>query len=145
MNKKGFTLVELLAVILILSILMLIGVSAVLPLVKKSEKNSLATEGIGLIDVAKVAHQAQQYPDTELHLKSTDSYCFSLDWLKSHGYYEKDSSEYKGSVLVNYNENGTFSYYFWIANDTYHISGGTIDENTVEDGPGDDSIIRCGE
>ncbi len=144
MNKKGFTLIELLAVIVILAVVMLIGVTAVLPLIAKAQKSSLASEGLALIDTGKVAYNGEQLATSELTLTPTQSYCFSLEWLRNHNYYEKASDKYSGSVLIVYNESGKYDYYFWITNGTYHVAAGTADNYEVEDGPGDEGIYNCG-
>ena len=143
-NKKGFTLIELLAVIVILAVVMLIGVTAVLPLIAKAQKNSLASEGLALIDTGKTAYNAEQLATSELKLAPNASYCFSLDWLRNHNYYDKASNKYSGSVLILANKSGKYDYYFWITNGNYHISGGTADNYSVEDGPGDENIYKCG-
>ena len=144
-SKKGFTLVELLAVLLILAIVMAIGVRAVIPLISKAEKQSLAYDGISLIDIAEFVHQKEQEPDSTLKLSTTDSYCFSLDWLKAYEYYEKDDKNYNGSVFVVYNNEGKYDYYFWISSEHFHINSGTAAEYDVLDGKGDPEIINtCG-
>lgn len=122
LNKKGFTLVELLAVIVILAVVMLIAVTAVGPLMAKSRKSALGTEGIGLVDAAKTAFQAEQLKGTSSVIQATSSVCFDLEWLKSKGYFSKGTAEkYNGSVLITYaNTNGgTYTYKFWISNGTY--------------------------
>ena len=145
MKKNGFTLVELLAVIVILAVVMLIGVTAVLPLMTRAQRNALASEGIGLIDTGKAAFQAEQLDESELKLPPNESYCFSIDWLRKHNYYDKASNKYSGSLLVLYNKQTLhYDYYFWITNGNYHISGGTADDYTIEDGPGDDTLYTCG-
>ena len=143
-NRKGFTLVELLAVIVILAVVMLIGVTAVLPLISKAQKSSLASEGLGLIETGKTAFQSEQLASSTLGLKSTDSYCFSIDWLKSHNYYDKSTDIYSGSVYVYFNEAGKYEYYFWITNGAYYISAGTNDEYEIREGNGGDGICNCG-
>ena len=119
-NKKGFTLVELLAVIVILAVVMLIGVTAILPLMGRARKSALGSEGIALVDTAKTAYQAEQL-SSKSPIKSTSSVCFSIAWLKANDYYDKDSDDYKGSVLVTY-DSGKYSYKFWIDNGTYYIA-----------------------
>ena len=54
MNKKGFTLVELLAVIAILAILVIIALPNVMGMFNESKKNSFTTE---LKEIYKVAQQ----------------------------------------------------------------------------------------
>lgn len=119
LNKKGFTLVELLAVIVILAVVMLIAVTAVGPLMTKSRKSALGTEGVGMVDAAKTAYQAEQLNNNS-KIKPTSDVCFDLKWLYNKNYFEKGSSTdgYTGSVLVDYNS-GKYTYNFWISNKVY--------------------------
>ena len=121
MNKKGFTLVELLAVIVILAVVILIAVTAVGPLMSKSRKSALGTEGVGMVDAAKTAFQAEQLNNSS-KIKATSDVCFNLNWLYSKNYFEKGSGSdgYTGSVLVDYNA-GKYTYTFWISNGTYRF------------------------
>lgn len=121
LNKKGFTLVELLAVIVILAVVMLIAVTAVGPLMTKSRKSALGTEGVGLVDAAKTAFQAEQLNNNS-KIKATSTVCFDLQWLNKNNYFEKnkDTDNYTGSVLVQYNA-GNYTYRFWIGNGTYAL------------------------
>ena len=58
-NKKGFTLVELLAVIVILAVVMLIGITSIGPLMANSRKSALRSDGLDLMNAAKTAYQAE--------------------------------------------------------------------------------------
>ena len=53
MNHKGFTLVELLATIVIMSILLLIAVPAVSNTIEQSRKDTFATNGKSYITTAR--------------------------------------------------------------------------------------------
>lgn len=55
-NKKGFTLVELLAVIVILAVLVLLAVPSVLKMMDTARKNAFVTEAQSFIDGAKLAY-----------------------------------------------------------------------------------------
>ena len=44
LNRKGFTLVELLAVIVVLAVIMLLAVNAVIPQMNKARRNAFVTE-----------------------------------------------------------------------------------------------------
>ena len=144
MNKKGFTLVELLAVIVILAVVMLIGVTAVGPLMARSRKSALATEGLGIVDAAKAAIQAEQLSASS-SINSTSDVCFDLKWLCTNGYYEKGcNDDYTGSVLADYN-NGSYSYKFWISNGVYVFANQdptSYDINSATDG--DTAATNCG-
>ena len=124
-NKKGFTLVELLAVIVILAVVMLIGITSIGPLMANSRKSALRSDGLDLINAAKTAYQAEALK-TDPEFNSTQSVCMSLEWLKKEGYTE-NKQNYKGSVLVTYSNN-QYSYSYWISNGTYAFLG--ADANT---------------
>lgn len=55
-NKKGFTLVELLAVIVILAVIILIAVNAVLPQMNRARKNSFADEAMNYLKAAETKY-----------------------------------------------------------------------------------------
>ncbi len=57
-NKKGFTLVELLAVIVVLAIIMIIAVPSVLNSMTDARRNSFAVYGEKLINAAQVQAQS---------------------------------------------------------------------------------------
>ena len=144
-KKKGFTLVELLAVLLILALILLLGIKALLPIVTNAKKDIIAKEGILLIESAKNAHESESNDDSTLKIGPTDSYCFSLDWLRKNNYYTKDDNNYRGSVLVLYNESDdSFEYYYWIANDEFYILDAKSNDYEVVQGTTPDDIDTCG-
>ena len=134
MNKRGFTLVELLAVIVILAVVMLIGGTTVLPMMQKAQKNSLGEEGLAMLKAAEKAYQVEQLKGASAAFKTTDTVCFSLHYLCQTGYYDKGcdgnttaaesdkvtgKDVYSGSVLVTPKNDGSYDYTFWIGNGTY--------------------------
>jgi len=152
-NKDGFTLVELLAVIVILAVVMLIAVTAVGPMMTRSRISALGTEGIKVIDAAKTAYQAEQLSGTSA-IKATSSVCFDLAWLYNEQYFEKGSGAsgdgYEGSVLVTYS-GGKYSYKYWLTNSTYWLveaeaNGGysEVNNTTVRDNGTGLTMNNCG-
>ena len=133
-NKKGFTLVELLAVIVILAVVMLIAVTAVGPMMTKSRKSALGVEGVGAVDAAKAAFQAEQL-NSESGITPTSTVCFPIKYLCDEGYFEKgctgSGDGYDGSVLVQHGEGGKFTYRFSITNGSYYF----VDENVNDYNP----------
>lgn len=117
-NKKGFTLVELLAVIVILAVVMLIGITAIGPLMANSRKSALRNDGLDLITAAKTAYQAEALK-SDPQFNSTESVCMPFTWLKAQGYTE-EKDKYDGSVLVTYDGNGQYSYKYWLTNGVYY-------------------------
>lgn len=121
-KKNGFTLVELLAVIVILAVVMLIGVTVIGPIMARSQKGALGTEGLDIINAAQLAYQTEQL-NASSAIKNNSTVCFDLQWLKENNYFSKGKNEdYYGSVLVKY-DSGTYIYKFWLTNKTYTYKG----------------------
>ncbi len=130
-NRKGFTLIEMLAVIVVLAILILLASSNVVPMVTNARKNALAIEGNEMIDSAKNAYQ-MVILNGDL---TTGSACFSLEYLYQEGFFEKGHENgYRGSVLVSPDEAGkVINYSFWIDNNSFVVAGesGTTGKNAT--------------
>ena len=124
-NKKGFTLVELLAVIVVLAIIILIAMPAVLSSMEKARKNSFAVEANEVIRAAQTA-----YADAVMQGKSGNTFCITYDYLKN-GFLEKNDNSYTGSVkLVIDPSSGTTDYTIWFANNNYIIENAKPDITT---------------
>ena len=100
-NKKGFTLVELLAVIVILAVIILIAVNAVLPQMNRARKNSFADEAMNYLKAAETKYvEGALDPSTE----SGDTVTFNVDGDLNQKYVSK--SGYKGQVQLTLDEGG---------------------------------------
>ena len=86
MNKKGFTLVELLAVIVILSILAIVSTTIIFKLVADS-RNDVYKENIALIEKAAEKWALDNYE----YVGTTAPYCLNVSKLETDGYITKDS------------------------------------------------------
>lgn len=60
LNKKGFTLVELLAVIVILAVVILVAVNNVIPQMNKAKAGAFKTEALSFLDGAEQYYTSQQ-------------------------------------------------------------------------------------
>ena len=79
MKKKGFTLVELLAVIAILAILVIIALPNVMSMFNNARKNSFSTEAARIMQVA----QQQNINDS---IMTSGTHCYArLDWDYKNG------------------------------------------------------------
>jgi prepilin-type N-terminal cleavage/methylation domain-containing protein len=87
MNKKGFTLVELLAVIVILAILMAIAATNIGPVIDNSRRSSMRTTAQQIIDAVRL----QLTSNYELF---PGAYCFTPSILDSGGVSAPFGGEY---------------------------------------------------
>lgn len=112
-NKKGFTLVELLAVIVILGVLLMIAVPAVQNVIKKTKNNATQKQAELFIDAAKKMAIIDE--------ATSDMVIYKLSDLDS----SVDTNRFTGMVVA-LKENGSYKYYIYL-NDS--VNKKTIDNN----------------
>ena len=120
-NKKGFTLVELLAVIVVLAIIILIAMPSVMSAMDKARRNALITEASEITKIATTA-----YADDSMGTGIT-KVCYNLKYLSEQGYLDKNLSGYTGQVGVEVDSNGKVLTKIWLSNGIYKITTGDID------------------
>lgn len=118
-NAKGFTLVELLAVIVVLAIVGLIAVQAVLPRMDEARRQAFAIEANGLVK------SAQQYVVTktltsELTLFDGEETCVSVATLVDEGHSSLDKTKYDGKVVVE-KKGDIFLYNIYLGNASFAV------------------------
>ncbi len=135
-SKKGFTLVELLSVIVILSVVILIATNAVLPAANNAKKEVLAGEANFII---------QQVGPYAAKDGVTSSKCYSFQDLKDASVIEKHDESYHGSILVSLDEKGNPTYKVWLSNGTFMVDGiaNRVDTSDVK-ASGYDASDTCG-
>ena len=141
-NIKGFTLVELLAVIVILAILMVSAGAGVMSTMNNSKINSFKNEILTAINSAEDMY-------SEISMSTTDygtfvasniagpdgggthsGLCVTFSGLVNNGYLNKDVTTYGGLVLVEVPyDGGATKYMVWAHNSTYGIPG--IEKNNI--------------
>ena len=111
-NGKGFTLVELLAVIVILALLVLVATPAVTSIMQKSQKNAFKSEVLSLVNVMETAYTEKSAAgatafkkDTAVHNitvggKGYKYFCMTLKNLVDGQYIKKDVTNYKGFIAM---------------------------------------------
>lgn len=102
-NKKGFTLVELLAVIVILGVLLMIAVPAVQNVIKKAKNNATQKQAELFIDAAKKMAIIDE--------ATSDMVIYKLSDLDS----SVDKNRFTGMVVA-LKENGSYKYYIYLNN-----------------------------
>ncbi len=99
-NKKGFTLVELLAVIVILAVVILIAVTAVIPRMRNAKKSAFKDEALAFVKAAEEAYVSTQMESST----GTGTTCFTVATLTdaNNGYIElKGGKSYAGKIVLN--------------------------------------------
>ena len=142
-NKKGFTLVELLAVIVILAVLALVAMPNVTRLMNDSRKNAFITEVENFVTYAQTSYTNSQIsgtvpngPDESLITGQTfnnvsyDYYCVSYAKLVSGGFIQKSNGDnYKGVFEIYMPTDGTSSKtVIYMSNGNYQINGLSINK-----------------
>ena len=129
MNKKGFTLVELLAVIVILAVIILVAINAVLPQMERARKNAFADEVMNYARAAESKYVTDAQ-DEDIDGDITSGICYNLSEL--HGeYVTKNDSSYTGFVVIKKRsgESNIYDKYAYIKSSKYHYNN-KVDEDT---------------
>lgn len=127
-NKNGFTLVELLAVIVILAVIILIAVTAVIPRMNSAKKNAFVDEALMYLNAGR-----------EIYVSQEGAECYNIEDLGN--YVSQQKSGYTGTLYVNGSRislnltNGKF----YIKGDNTRV----LQLDDVENSAPDDFIPSC--
>ena len=139
-NQKGFTLVELLAVIVILAVLALVAMPNVTKLMDSSRKNAFITEAENFANYAKQSYTQSQItgltetnsgPEeaiirgVSLNSKVYDYYCITYAQMVKAGLIEKSNGENYGGVYEIFmpTDGGVSTTVVYMKNGNYFING----------------------
>ena len=113
-NKKGFTLVELLAVIVILSVIMVIAIPSVITIMGSARQKVFTDYA------TKVASAAEKkYFADSLNGDISDSCCYLYDITKSIGL--ENTGDFKGYILVDVSDEEDPNYYISMYNSDFKL------------------------
>lgn len=126
-NKKGFTLVELLAVIVILGVLLMIAVPAVQNVIKKTKNNATQKQAELFIDAAKKMAIIDE--------ATSDMVIYKLSDLDS----DVDKNRFTGMVVA-LKENGSYKYYIYLNDSVNKKTIGNNNNNDVFEFASEDKI-----
>ena len=132
MKKNGFTLVELLAVIIIIGLIFLLAVTNVIPVFRKSKTKGFINDAITLAEAARI-----KYKDDILNGVDDDMFAGSVSGKKCYSiendligtYASNLNTRLRGSVEVCYGSSCTYDTKVWLTNGDMFIDGDIIDEN----------------
>lgn len=123
-NKKGFTLVELLAVIVVLAIIMIIAIPSVMESMNNARRNSFA------IYAQKVMNTVQAKVQSDLLSGNTVATCYTLPTLMGTGV-----GNYTGHVNVTNPNSDNPTYTLYLSDNNYSYTGataGNIDVSNID-------------
>lgn len=136
-NKKGFTLVELIAVIVILILLMIIAINMVNKYMESTKVNAFIKEANtfakGAMSKEAVDKDSELYADDVFHNTTYGKVCYSISQNSLKKYVTKTENTYRGSVEVCYGLDCTYTTKIWITDGKHYIDGLTdpSDQNQV--------------
>ncbi len=143
-NRKGFTLVELLAVIVVLAIIILVAMPNVMSAMEKARRNTFYTEAT---EICKIVQNAYNTDILEGNITGGTGKCYSLKDLNTSGVMDKNLKDYSGSVQILYNGDVATTK-IWISNKSYQYVGADctklgkkIDE-AVAGGADSDKLVK---
>lgn len=111
LNKKGFTLVELLAVIVVLAIIMIFAIPNVMNSVDDARKGMFKNYA------QKVMNSAEQTYQTDILLNNAGKTCYTLSDLGL-----ESSGNYRGKVVVNIKSDQTAEFFLYLSDNSYSVS-----------------------
>lgn len=119
LNKKGFTLVELLAVIVVLAFVMVLAAPSVLSSMNSARQSSFMLYAEKMLNSAQSRYQADQLVNL-----MPDTYCYNISKLS-----DSKNAQYAGFVKVTNGSKQTAEYTIQMFDKTYSI--GMIDETAT--------------
>lgn len=139
MKNRGFTLVELLAVIVILAILMLAASSNVFGILDNAQKGSFRTEFLQLLESAQTKAQIDLM--NGVITGSSNTKCYTMEDLSS---YFDNKGKYTGKVTVVYSA-GNLTLTGSMSSDKYKITdqGSDLKTDNVEENKSGKITYTC--
>ncbi len=116
MNKKGFTLVELLAVIVVLAIIMIIAIPSILGTMSDAQRGTFK------VYAEKVLNKAQERYQSDILFgepknKKTYGYCYELE----SGLEMTSTGNYKGYVIVVQDSHLVPTFYVTLSDNNFSV------------------------
>ena len=129
LNKKGFTLVELLAVIVVLAFVMVLAAPSVLSSMNSARQSSFMLYAEKMLNAAQSRYQSDQ-----LIRIMDDTYCYNISELS-----DSKTTQYAGFVQVTNGSKQNAEYRIWMFDKTYSIgmAGTARNDGKITDPMGD--------
>ncbi|MBR5662862.1 MAG: prepilin-type N-terminal cleavage/methylation domain-containing protein [Bacilli bacterium] len=135
-NKKGFTLVELIAVIVVLILLMVMAISMANKHMETTKINAFIKEANtfakGAMTKEGFDRELEKYSDDIFYNAVYGKVCYSITNKSLSKFVEKTKNNYKGSVEVCYGLDCTYTTKIWITDGKHYIDGLTDPSKTEQ-------------
>jgi len=145
MNKKGFTLVELLAVMTILLVMSFFLVRSFHKSFEKNRAKSFLSEALIISEGARNRYQddrlADNFVNDYFNGMYEDKSCYNYSSALKNSFISKYSNKYIGSVEVCHGMECDYNTKIWLT-DGEHYLNGVISDNTLSLGNIDDSFVN---
>ena len=135
-SKVGFTVVELLAVIVVLAVVILIAIAAIIPRMDKAKRNSLLIEGNVYL---KAASQSYAFDND---MPASGKVCTTIEELNSE-YVVKNNNNYRGTVITDY-INDEMVQMISLTDGKYYLRGsGVLSLDNIKEEQDDLFLLTC--
>ena len=152
MKNKGYTLTELVCVIVILAIAVTLTLSAIVPQMLRARKTSFIDEANAISKAAINKYTTEEVhsnksDDVYIHDDNDDKYlgrvCYNLSSLKDK-YVKRLSDKYDGSIEVCYSSKCMYRTKIWLTNGHFNLNGArdVVIMSDLKDSP--KMIHNCG-
>lgn len=121
LNRKGFTLVELLAVIVVLAIIMIIAIPSITNTLSDAQRGTFKVFAEKSLTVAQGQYQADLMLGERKHSKAY-GYCYTLSDL------EMSTGNYKGYVIVELDDNLVPTFYVTLTDNNFSLTNMRYDQ-----------------
>ena len=132
LNSEGFTLVELLAIMVILGVLLMVAIPQVTRTISDSRKEVFVDTAVAFLSSAKTGMVNGSYTQS-IPIDPTFSVCIPFNQIE----YEKGSKspfgaaiDTKSSYVKVYNDKGTIKYYVYMRDQKDHFLG-PVEESVI--------------
>lgn len=110
--KKRFSLLELIAVNIFISFLIIVALMNVLPASSKAREQAFRVEATKIVESAektieKTNNKELKIEENDEYCKLDNKYCLTINSLIATNNYEYVNSNYKGKVIVTLDKNNT--------------------------------------
>lgn len=134
LNNKAFTLIELLAVIIILGVLMIVAIPQVTKYINNTRRDAFGDTALAYIDAARYSILSDEY-DKKLPAENDHSVCIKFKWIKvdkgTTSAFGKPIKLEESFVRVKKNSTGQIVYSVYMVDEDGYATNGEVTEEKL--------------